>query len=91
MMRSDLRNLATAQGAFYGDHKAYVERVADFPFEFSPSGPVTLRIVAAGPAGWAAVATHKALPGVECRAVVGDPPPAAGLRARDDGTCVRRR
>ncbi|HEY3287598.1 MAG TPA: prepilin-type N-terminal cleavage/methylation domain-containing protein [Gemmatimonadaceae bacterium] len=57
-LKSDLRNLATAQEAYFYDNSAYASDVAVLPFSKSPG--VVLTITTATGSGWAAIATHPA-------------------------------
>ncbi len=68
-MRSDLRNLMTAQDAYFAERATYSATLAAFP-SFSPSPEVSIDIVEANPEGWRALARH---PGStsECRVAVG--------------------
>ena len=55
-MKSDLRNLATAEEAFFYDSTKYTNSLAQLN-NFAPSGGVTLTVNAA-PGGWNAMASH---------------------------------
>lgn len=72
LMRTDLRNLASQQEIHFADHGTYTadpERLA-----FLTSGGVIVHVVADGD-GWAARATHSALPDTEgCAIRWGDVP-----------------
>jgi type IV pilus assembly protein PilA len=70
-MKSDLRNLATAEEGYFADNQAYLGGVAsnlagvatelDATTHFVPSAGVTVTATAvAGPAGWSATASHTA-------------------------------
>jgi len=54
-MKSDLKNLATAQEGFFYDSTFYTTSLAALN-NFSPSTGVTLTILAATPGGWSAQA-----------------------------------
>ena len=56
-MKSDLKNLATAQEAFFYDSTFYTSSLAALN-NYSPSTGVTLTIVTATPGGWSARAVH---------------------------------
>ncbi len=72
-MKSDLRNLATAQESYFYDAGLYTTDLAALKMAVSPS--VTLSIAAAGAAGWSATATHpQATPGT-CAVFYGGAPP----------------
>ncbi|MBM3908920.1 MAG: prepilin-type N-terminal cleavage/methylation domain-containing protein [Gemmatimonadetes bacterium] len=57
-LKSDLRNLATAQEAYFYDHSLYATDAAMLAYSKSPG--VILTITTATGSGWAAVATHPA-------------------------------
>jgi type IV pilus assembly protein PilA len=58
-MRSDLRNLVTAQeGYFYQNATYYGGAVPDVTGEFKSSSPVTITLLNVTAGGWAARATH---------------------------------
>lgn len=60
-MKSDLKNLATAEEAFFYDSTFYTNSLAALS-NFRPSSGVTLTIVEATPGGWSARATHAYIP-----------------------------
>lgn len=58
-MQSDLRNLATAQEAYFSDNaEEYARRVQDVGYRFRTSPGVTVRIVSVSPRGYTATARH---------------------------------
>jgi prepilin-type N-terminal cleavage/methylation domain-containing protein len=57
-LKSDLRNLATAQEAYFYDHAIYAPDDAFLAYSKSPG--VILTITDASGSGWAAIATHPA-------------------------------
>ncbi len=67
-MRSDLRNLATAQEMYFTGHASYSPSLQ--ALTYSPSPGVRLEIIAASGTGWRAVARHEAGT-AECRIGVG--------------------
>jgi type IV pilus assembly protein PilA len=71
-MKSDLRNLATAEEAFFYDSTKYTSSLAALN-NFSPSAAVTLTITAA-PGGWNAMASHAQTPR-RCYLFAGAGPP----------------
>lgn len=72
-MKSDLRNLETAQEIYYSDAASNYSYAADIAtLEFTESDGVTVAITAADPAtGWSAEATHDGTD-VVCDIYVGD-------------------
>jgi type IV pilus assembly protein PilA len=57
-LKSDLRNLATAQEAYFYDNSAYATSTSQLAYSQSPG--VVLTIVTSTSSGWAARATHPA-------------------------------
>lgn len=72
-IRSALRNLVTAQEAYYADHRTYATDASSMAW--SPPEDLRVDIVAAHGTGWAGVATHRRLAGVICGMAVGGAPP----------------
>ncbi|MGH7619732.1 MAG: type IV pilin protein [Gemmatimonadaceae bacterium] len=63
-LKSDLRNLVTAQEAYYADHTAYADAMENL--KFRPSSGSNVSLVATQNNAWAAVATDPSLPGKSC-------------------------
>jgi prepilin-type N-terminal cleavage/methylation domain-containing protein len=83
-MKGDLRNLATAQEAYWNDNAVYYG--GTFPsaqMVYNPSVSVTITIGIATGAGWAATSTHANSP-VTCALFAGPvaPPPPATVEGR---------
>ena len=89
-MKSDLRNLATAEEGYFADHQVYLAGTAsntggagtelDATTKFVPSAGVSVTVTISGGEGWAAVATHSALAaGRECDIFIGANPGSAGV------------
>src|SRR4029079_13783721 len=57
-MKSDLRNLATAQESYFADNQTYT--TSTIAVNFSPSSGVTVTIPDAAGTKWTATATHSA-------------------------------
>ena len=73
VMRSDLRNLATAQEAYQQMSGAFYGGPIPAPgTSIRPSTGVTITIVEASASGWAARATHASAPGKACAVFHGD-------------------
>ncbi len=71
-MKSDLRNMMTAQESYFSDYGTYADASAKLK-GFAQTTNVTVGGITAGPAGWKASAAHAALPGgVTCQIAVGD-------------------
>ena len=66
-MKSDLRNLASAQEAFWVENRTYYAgAIPNAGFQFQPTAGVTVTIVNSGDAGWSARATALPLTTQEC-------------------------
>jgi type IV pilus assembly protein PilA len=71
-MKSDLRNMMTAQESYFSDYGTYAKNTTDLK-GFSQTTGVTVGGIDAAAAGWYASAAHNALPGgVTCQIAVGD-------------------
>lgn len=68
-MKSDLRNLVTAQENYFIDALTYGDE-SDLTGQFNASSGVTIDVTAAGVGGWAAKATHTATT-LQCTVAVG--------------------
>jgi type IV pilus assembly protein PilA len=80
-MKTDLRNLVTAEESYFYDYAAYTTTLATTTYRVT-SG-VTLTIALAAP-GWAATATHNQLPGKPCY-IIGGGNTAANSLATSEG------
>jgi type IV pilus assembly protein PilA len=75
-MKSDLRNLASAQESYWVEVRAYYGGVVpNAGFQFTPSPGVTVTLVAASDAGWSARATAIPLTLTQCVIFYGTTPP----------------
>ncbi len=68
-IKSDLRNLATAQESYFYDYAEYTTTVAQL--NYTSSNNVTMSIVEATPGGWSATATHPQAYPITCALFVG--------------------
>jgi len=73
-LKSDIRNLATAQEAYFYDNSTYATTVNQLAFNTSPG--VVLAIVQATSSGWSARATHPASYPLTCAFYQGNVPAA---------------
>ncbi len=85
-MKSDLRNLATAEEAFFYDSAFYTNSLPLLN-NFSPSSGVTLQVREATPAGWSADATHAFAPGTRCALFQGNATPVSPATIEGRITC----
>ena len=75
-LKSDLKNLVTAQEAYFADHETFAGDLASLDSLFAPTTGVTIAILDADADSWTGRATHAALTsgsyaGADCVAVVG--------------------
>jgi prepilin-type N-terminal cleavage/methylation domain-containing protein len=77
VLQSDLRNLGTAQEAYFAEHDKYADGDT---VNFTPSAGVTLENAASGGKGWSARVQHAERADVWCAVFFGNPdmifPPA---------------
>jgi type IV pilus assembly protein PilA len=85
-MKSDLKNLATAEEAFFYDSTYYTSSLASLN-NFSPSTGVTLSLLEATPGGWSAQAVH-AQTTRQCVLYQGNAAPVAPATAEGRITCT---
>jgi type IV pilus assembly protein PilA len=74
-LKTDLRNLATAEEAYLFDNDAYTSVLSALSYNASPG--VVLQITNATASGWSASATHPAAFPLTCALFVGNVPPLA--------------
>lgn len=87
-MKGDLRNLATAQEAYYGDTNAfYSGAVPSAALVYNPSQGVTITIDHADATGWGATATYPDLTPRTCALFAG-PTPVAPATVEGQITCT---
>jgi type IV pilus assembly protein PilA len=72
-LKSDLRNLATAEEAYLFDNDTYTSVMTALNYNTSPG--VVLQITNATASGWSATATHPASYPLTCAIFVGTVPP----------------
>ena len=85
-MKSDLKNLATAEEAYFYDSTFYTSSLPALN-NFRPSTGVTLTVLQATPSGWAARATH-AQTTRECVLFQGNATPVAPATVEGKITCT---
>ena len=57
-MKSDLKNLSTAEEAYFSDYQTYAATSSLTSAQFQATTSVTVAVTAASATGWAASATH---------------------------------
>ena len=73
-MKTDLRNLVTAEEAFFSDNQAFSSDQT--ALNYSPSKNVTVTVTLDGTSGWHAQSTHTLVSGKSCLVYVGSAVPA---------------
>jgi prepilin-type N-terminal cleavage/methylation domain-containing protein len=87
-MKSDLRNLSTAQESyFYDNNTYYIGAVPAAGFLYNPSRSVAVTIGEATIAGWSATATHLGAAGKTCAVFYGSAAPVAPATVEGIVTC----
>lgn len=81
-MKTDLRNLATAEEAYLYSHDVYTTDLS--AMDFRPSSKVVITVTQATAAGWSAKATHPLAWPMTCALYVGNVPALAP--ANSEGT-----
>lgn len=84
-MKSDLRNLATAEEAYFYDNSTYATTLASL-VAFNPSTGNTVTINQATMAGWSATASRPGLP-KQCYLFVGSVAPVGAATIEGQVTC----
>lgn len=74
-LRSDLRNMATAQEAYLYDNNSYTTNLS--ALNFNPSPGVTFTFGAATAGGWSATVTHPLAYPIKCALFIGGVAPIA--------------
>ena len=85
-MKSDLRNLATAEEAFFYDSSKYTLNLS-LMNNFTPSTGVVLTMNQATGSGWAATTTSLYAPGRQCALFSGNANPVAPATIEGRITC----
>jgi type IV pilus assembly protein PilA len=84
-MRSDLRNLATAQESYYYTNDSYSSNIATL--NYTTSSGVSIAIPAADSGGWSAVATHALVATEKCAVYFGTASSVAPATVEGQITC----
>ena len=84
-LKSDLRNLATAQEAYFYDNSTYTTNLSVLNVSLSPGTVVAWGTV--GGTGWGASVTHPAAFPITCAMFVGSAPAVAPATVEGQLTC----
>ena len=79
-MKTDLRNLASAQEAYFVDYYTYTSTLGNL--EFNPSKDVTISVPVGTVASWRATASHIGAVGIACELYYGN---TTGTTATQEG------
>lgn len=84
-MKSDLRNLATAEESYYYDYASYSPTVSLLP-AFNATAGVSVTVNAAGQGGWSGTATSVNSP-IQCNLFVGNVAPLGAATQEGQVAC----
>jgi prepilin-type N-terminal cleavage/methylation domain-containing protein len=84
-MKSDLRNLVTAEEAFFSDSSKYTATVSDL--KFNSSTGVSTPNISTGAGYWTATVTHSQLVGTSCGIGVNTTNPVNSGAAEGEPSC----
>jgi type II secretion system protein G len=84
-MKADLRNLVTAQEAYFADSSKYTNSVSALKFQSSPG--VTPPAISVGTDSWTATVSHAQAPGIQCGVGVNTTNPVVGTAAENEPAC----
>jgi type IV pilus assembly protein PilA len=84
-MKSDLRNLVTAEEAFFSDSSKYTSAVTQLKFNVTTG--VAAPTIAAGAGYWTATNTHTQLPGQTCGIGINTSNPLVTTAAEGEPAC----
>ena len=80
-MKSDLRNLVTAEEAFFSDSAKYTQTLSQLKFQSSTG--VNAPVIATGAGYWTATVEHTQLPGQSCGLGINTTNPLSGVVAAE--------
>lgn len=80
-MKSDLRNLVTAEEAFFADSSSYTSVITHLKYQNSTG--TTIPVVVPGAGYWTATNSHTQLPGTVCGIGVNTTNPLSGVTAAE--------
>jgi prepilin-type N-terminal cleavage/methylation domain-containing protein len=84
-MKSDLRNLVTAEEAYFADSSKYTQTITDLKYQNSTG--VNTPALATGQGLWSATVTHSQLAGVTCGVAVNTTNPVVSSAAEGEPVC----
>jgi len=84
-MKSDLRNLVTAEEAFFLDSAKYTSNISQL--KFAGSSGVNSPSITAAAGYWTATVDHTQLAGMQCGIAINTTNPVSALAAEGDAAC----
>jgi prepilin-type N-terminal cleavage/methylation domain-containing protein len=84
-MKSDLRNLVTAEEAFFADSSSYTSNVSLLKFQNSTG--TNLPTIVAGPGYWSATNSHTQIPGMQCGVGINTTNPVISSASEGEPVC----
>jgi len=85
-MKSDLRNLVTAEEAFFADSSKYTGTVSQL--KFNVSSGVNVPAIATGAGYWSATNTHSQLTGATCGIGMNTTNPTVSAAGEGEPACI---
>ena len=86
-MKSDLRNLVTAEESFFSDSVAYIVYGDTTKLKFRPSSGVSTPNILIGQGYWSATVTHNQMPNFTCAIGVNTANPLVPAAGDGEPTC----
>ncbi|MFL5606549.1 MAG: type IV pilin protein [Gemmatimonadaceae bacterium] len=86
-MKSDLRNLVTAEESFFADSGTYVIYGDTTKLRFKPSTGVSTPSILVGQGYWSATVTHSQIPSFTCGIAVNTVNPQVGTAGDGEPAC----
>jgi type II secretion system protein G len=84
-MKSDLRNLVTAEEAYFADSSNYTSNVANLKFQNSTG--TNLPTITAGAGYWSATNSHTQIPGMQCGVGINTTNPVISSATEGEPVC----
>jgi prepilin-type N-terminal cleavage/methylation domain-containing protein len=86
-MKSDLRNLVTAEEAFFSDSSTYIVWGDTTKLKFKPSTGVSTPVITIGPGYWMAQVTHSQIANFSCAIAVNTQNPVVTTASEGEPAC----
>ena len=86
-MKSDLRNMVTAEEAFFSDSSQYSTVMDSLHVNFKQSTGVNTPTIVTGPGYWSATVTHSQLAGTTCGIAVNTANPLVATAGEGEPVC----